>query len=672
MADGLPPLPAGFSELPPLPTGFSEIPNADGVGIRADIGGAGPLSSLHDFMTGLVGDLDSNIGTFASSAADMIDFGDQFTSGKLFGYGPVPQTPGPGAIARETLTGDQGLLPASLVEAFQSEPQTPQGKIAGGIAKHLPGAFFPGGALPSVVGGTIAGTADALGASETVQDSLGLVASLLSPTSAAAKGPVLNAARQMQKNSLGMTKQAAKKNISQLSRGQKAARMAADESLTDDMMKTMEQSGVLKGSRKPSQIIARNEDTIKGLLDDVDSVINPIGEVSPPSFARTQEILQKIDVNESDYITHFTKRLGEFRSSLKKKGTTAKTLNDFKRQLYKGGYDDGNIGKIQKTVDRAMAHDLKEAIEQAANGKLGPEAMNKLIDSNKKLGHHINFFDDVLIPLRASEEGPKAISNLLRRFAVSPASAGTAVGLAPLLGFGSPLMSALSIGAGAATTRTGQHFLSGGAHRLSGLLGALSGSPAGALPAIASLTKEEGAPQKKTFGSGFSLINEARADDSVVSLKDTKLPTKGPELIKELSMRSVVPTLPELSEGLMDRLWMKESSGRPWVEGPTTKWGKAKGLAQFLDDTGKQMHKELGIEEPYDPFSPRQAALLSTYYMQKLTKRFGKEELALAAYNWGPTRLAKLIKREGTSEYSKLKQFLPEQTKDYVKVIAGV
>lgn len=58
----------------------------------------------------------------------------------------------------------------------------------------------------------------------------------------------------------------------------------------------------------------------------------------------------------------------------------------------------------------------------------------------------------------------------------------------------------------------------------------------------------------------------------------------------------------------------------------------AKGLGQLLDETAK----DLGVS---DPFDARQNLEGSARYLTQMLKRFGSLELALAAYNAGPSRV---------------------------------
>ena len=99
------------------------------------------------------------------------------------------------------------------------------------------------------------------------------------------------------------------------------------------------------------------------------------------------------------------------------------------------------------------------------------------------------------------------------------------------------------------------------------------------------------------------------------------------------------------------RLIWRESSFRPHV----TSSAGAQGIAQFMPGTAE----EQGLD---DPFDPEFAIPASAKYLRSLRDRFGNLGLAAAAYNAGPTRLARWIERGG---------YLPIETEDYVAFVTG-
>ncbi|MDA0691643.1 MAG: lytic transglycosylase domain-containing protein [Nitrospinae bacterium] len=73
----------------------------------------------------------------------------------------------------------------------------------------------------------------------------------------------------------------------------------------------------------------------------------------------------------------------------------------------------------------------------------------------------------------------------------------------------------------------------------------------------------------------------------------------------------------------------------------------AMGLMQILPRTGVALASEKEMEWKGSPtlYNPEINIALGTYYLNKLENRFGDLNLALEAYNHGPTRLDKYLKR---------------------------
>lgn len=73
--------------------------------------------------------------------------------------------------------------------------------------------------------------------------------------------------------------------------------------------------------------------------------------------------------------------------------------------------------------------------------------------------------------------------------------------------------------------------------------------------------------------------------------------------------------------------------------------------------------KDLGVTDPYDP---AQNVAAGTRYIGQLIQNYGDVRLALAAYNAGPGRVNSAIKKAGSREWDKVKQYLPKETQNYV------
>lgn len=81
----------------------------------------------------------------------------------------------------------------------------------------------------------------------------------------------------------------------------------------------------------------------------------------------------------------------------------------------------------------------------------------------------------------------------------------------------------------------------------------------------------------------------------------------------------------------------------------------ARGLGQLMPATAK----ELGVD---DPFDPQQNLSGSARYLKQQIDRFGDVGLGLAAYNWGPGNVNKLINNPKSVR-------IPKETQDYVPKI---
>lgn len=96
---------------------------------------------------------------------------------------------------------------------------------------------------------------------------------------------------------------------------------------------------------------------------------------------------------------------------------------------------------------------------------------------------------------------------------------------------------------------------------------------------------------------------------------------------------------------------------------------EAVGCWQIMKETGREhgLNMTAWRDERYDFIRSTEAA---AKYLKKLHSRFGTWEMALAAYNYGPTRLSKKIKKQNQKNYWLLS--LPTETENYVPKIYAV
>jgi membrane-bound lytic murein transglycosylase D len=92
-------------------------------------------------------------------------------------------------------------------------------------------------------------------------------------------------------------------------------------------------------------------------------------------------------------------------------------------------------------------------------------------------------------------------------------------------------------------------------------------------------------------------------------------------------------------------------------------WARAVGLWQFIASTGRlyKLNRNWWYDERRDPVKATDAA---ARFLKDLYEEFGSWELAMAAYNGGPARVRKSIRKQKTTDFWKLR--LRKQTMDYV------
>jgi membrane-bound lytic murein transglycosylase D len=122
-------------------------------------------------------------------------------------------------------------------------------------------------------------------------------------------------------------------------------------------------------------------------------------------------------------------------------------------------------------------------------------------------------------------------------------------------------------------------------------------------------------------------------------------------------------------EGLPDELKYLahiESALNPHAVSPA----QAVGLWQFIASTGKMYGLRIDsyVDERRDPYKSSVAA---AKYLKDLYHTFGDWLLAIASYNSGPGRVARAVKLAGTTDFWKIRPYLPRETAGYVPAFLG-
>jgi soluble lytic murein transglycosylase-like protein len=116
-----------------------------------------------------------------------------------------------------------------------------------------------------------------------------------------------------------------------------------------------------------------------------------------------------------------------------------------------------------------------------------------------------------------------------------------------------------------------------------------------------------------------------------------------------------------IDRGIAWRQINQESRFNPNAVGPMTRYGTAKGIAQFIDSTAR----EYGLTNQFDPIASFEAW---GKYMRNLLRMFGGDYAkAVASYNWGQGNVQRAAQNYGADWLS----HAPAETRNYVAVIVG-
>jgi soluble lytic murein transglycosylase len=98
----------------------------------------------------------------------------------------------------------------------------------------------------------------------------------------------------------------------------------------------------------------------------------------------------------------------------------------------------------------------------------------------------------------------------------------------------------------------------------------------------------------------------------------------------------------------------------------------ARGLMQILPSTGRKLARQAQLPR-YNAqklFQANANIILGTQFLASLMRQYGREELALAAYNAGDTRADRWLKEFGTEDMTELVEQIPfSETRNYVKQV---
>jgi len=150
------------------------------------------------------------------------------------------------------------------------------------------------------------------------------------------------------------------------------------------------------------------------------------------------------------------------------------------------------------------------------------------------------------------------------------------------------------------------------------------------------------------------LLAEFGGNDEEVSL-ESQAPVSSADWDSVIT--ETAQNYPNIPEQLVRSLIQRESSGDPYAEIDTgTKWGKARGLGQFIDETAKRYIPDW--KDPSDSYDPVKNIKGIYAYLDDLVKKTGSLEKALIKYHGGSTDIL------GTKSEDYAKQILSKVKDD--------
>lgn len=204
-------------------------------------------------------------------------------------------------------------------------------------------------------------------------------------------------------------------------------------------------------------------------------------------------------------------------------------------------------------------------------------------------------------------------------------------------------------------------------------VGAVTGTTAGREPATGFKAIEETKSSKKSDllsvgGVGVAAITSPEMDDLFNQIQGFEASPDAPKASVKVGKQDIsIPTGEKYAPASLVKAVMKVESGGK-QEAVSSKG--ARGLMQLMPATAR----DLGV----DAKDPKQNVEGGSRYLAQQLNEFGSEELALAAYNWGPANIKRAmakVRAEGKRPtWANIKAYVkvPKETREYVDKVLSL
>lgn len=384
---------------------------------------------------------------------------------------------------------------------------------------------------------------------------------------------------------------------------------------------------------------------ITPIIKRADKLLEKSGKKADVSWVAVKEYLKKQTGQQREAAERFFKEEVE---SLKSQGLLdgkIANLQTIKQSLWTKAF--GPDEKVKDQMLQMMGRDIRRTIEKNTMRAIkSPDSRQTIQQINEEMGRYLS----VLPKLTAKVARESAMTLDQKIINAIKTTGGAGTGLLATAYTGNPLPAVAGLTTLLGTTESGRRLAAKGLDKLGGanadqIMGLLTRS---AQPIVAA--RESSQSKKKA-------MNEPK--DLTAALGAQPATTPQP---------AATPAAPAISEKLVRAMIRQESNNNAKAVSPKG----ARGLMQLMPDTAKEVAAELGIKNP-DLEDPETNVRLGSHYMQKQLDKFGDVKLALAAYNAGPTRVAKWIELYGNDWdqiASAIKRVRPDhETLGYVKNI---